>query len=98
MINLEEGPGNVCEMVTVTVLPPGRCWASPGAPSHPREPSSYTFVLSLMEPLLPETAEGGDARAGSDEDARTGAILRKLEAAGTEGTEGKKSCPQTLWV
>ena len=51
-----------------------------------------------MEPLLPETAEGGDACAGSDEDARTGAVLGKLEAAGTEGTEGKRSCPQRLWV
>lgn len=48
------------------------------------------FVLSLMEPLLPETAEGGDARAGPDEDARTGAVLGKLEAAGTSHKAGHR--------
>lgn len=44
-----------------------------------------------MEPLPPETAEGSDARARPDEDARTGGVLRKLEAAGTEGDKRRES-------
>lgn len=64
---------------------PGRGWP-PGAPhSHPWEPSSSTFVLGIMEPLLPETAEGSDARARPNEDARMGAVLGELEVTGTEG-------------
>lgn len=46
------------------------------------------FVLSIMEPLLPETAEGSDARARPDEDARMGGVLRKLEAVGTSYKAG----------
>lgn len=44
-----------------------------------------------MEPLLPETAEGSDARARPDEDARMGGVLRKLEAVGTEGSKRRES-------
>lgn len=54
-------------------------------PATPGEPSSCTLVLGLMEPLLPETAEGGDACARPDEDAGTGGVLGELEAAGTGG-------------
>lgn len=38
-----------------------------------------------MEPLLPETAEGSNARARPDEDARMGTVLGELEVTGTEG-------------
>lgn len=41
---------------------------------------SCTSVLGVMEPLLPETAEGGDARARPNEDARQGGVLGELEA------------------
>ena len=44
-----------------------------------------------MQPLLPETAEGGDARARPDEDARVGGVLGELEAAGTEGDRRKEA-------
>lgn len=44
---------------------------------------SCTSVLGVMEPLLPETAEGGDACARPNEDARQGGVLRELEATDT---------------
>lgn len=44
-----------------------------------------------MESLLPETAEGGNARAGSNEDARTGGVLGELEAAGTDGDRKRQA-------
>lgn len=48
-------------------------------------------MLSVMESLLPETAEGGDARAGSNKDARMGGVLRELEAAGTDGDRKREA-------
>lgn len=44
---------------------------------------SCTFVLGVMESLLPETAEGSDARARPNEDARQGGVFRELEATDT---------------
>lgn len=44
-----------------------------------------------MESLLPETAEGSDARAGPNEDARMGGVLGELEAAGTDGDRKREA-------
>jgi hypothetical protein len=44
-----------------------------------------------MESLLPETAEGRDACARPDEDARLGGVFGKLEAFGTEGGQRREA-------
>lgn len=44
-----------------------------------------------MESLLPETAEGSDARARPNEDARMGGILGELKAAGTDGDRKREA-------
>lgn len=53
--------------------------------------SSCTFVLGVMEPLLPETAEGGDARARPNEDARQGGVLGELEATDAARRQRKET-------
>lgn len=42
-----------------------------------------------MEPLLPETSEGGNACTRPNEDARLGGVLRELEATDTAGRQKK---------
>lgn len=69
----------------------GRSWPLGVCHPDPQKTSSSTFVLSIMEPLLPKTAEGSDARARPDEDAGMGGVLRKLEATGTEGDKRRES-------
>lgn len=51
---------------------------------------SCTFVLGVMEPLLPETSEGSNARTRPNEDARLGGVLRELEATDTAGRQKEK--------
>ena len=88
-----EGQGNVCgrwhnSPVTAALLLE-RCQATWCPLPACRKPSNCTFVLGIMEPLLPEAAEGGDACARPNEDARLGRVLRELEAAGTKGNRSR---------
>lgn len=75
----------------------------PGAPPT-WEASSLILVLGVMELLLPETAEGGDACARPDEDARMGGVLGEVEAASAEedrrrgGQPSDAPGPHTHWV
>lgn len=47
-------------------------------------------MLGVMEPLLPETSEGSNARARPDEDARLGGVFWELEAIDTAGRQEEK--------
>lgn len=65
---------------------------------HPQGPPSCTFMFNVIKPLLPETAEGGNACARPNEDARVGGVLGELEAAGTGGDRKRGPSPQTPWA
>lgn len=52
---------------------------------------SCTSVLGVMEPLLPETAEGGDTRARPNENARQGGVLGELEATDAARRQRKET-------
>lgn len=58
---------------------------------------SCTSVLGVMEPLLPETAEGGDARARPNEDARQGGVFGELEATDAARKQRKETLDTPRW-
>lgn len=54
--------------------------------------TSLTFALNVMQPLLPKSPEGGDARAGAHQDAGQAGVRRQPEG-GSPGGETLRQAP-----